>query len=125
MPTPRNEAIRNTALLRNRILTCVLAAERAVTVREVAEWPSVAETIPSGRTGISATYFQLKNLAKQGELSSFTDRGKTFYGRPSPSEHPQAAPTPIPSDLRITVDRAKRTLRFQFAGLAFTIEVVT
>ena len=120
--TSQNLALKNAALLRERIIGCVKAAPSPMTVGAIAEWPSVQEQAP-GKRGYYRVINQIGNLVKNGVFerigvpksgASYAYKGEVV-----------AKPKPSHEELVLQIDRTKKTVRFVFHGMAISIEMLS
>lgn len=120
MATDMKKALRQSALLRNRLETCLRCAPAPMTGRELYEWPSVLEVVGTSLSGYSKLSTQLKNMLSKGVVEKIGMGAATTYRWQGASL--PAKPTPLP-ELKLRVNKTNNTLTLQFAGLAITIEV--
>ena len=142
-------ALKQAALLRNRVESVLRAAPAPMTGRELADWQSIKEVIGNGASGSSGygkLSTQLQNMVHRRQLEKIGNGTTTSYkwlGAPPPrkfkhrrspvrvaSEQPDApsevteAVQKIVTDQNFTirVNKAKRTVNFGLQGLTIVIE---
>lgn len=122
MISDRNTMFKGAALLRERILNCLRAAPAPMAPKELHEWPSIAEQV--GPRGYHKVTTQITNMRARGEIERIgSGRGAAYrYVEERVIAPPQEA---TESELHLQVDRAKRTIAFRFAGMKFTVEVLS
>lgn len=120
MAMDMKKALRQAALLRNRLEGCLRAASAPMTGREIAEWPSVQEVTGLGLPGYTRLSTQLRQMVSRGQLSQIGRGQSTTYAW---CEKSPTTSTGLPPDLKLRIDRKANTLQFCFAGATITIEV--
>lgn len=122
MPTDMKKAIKQAALLRNLIESCLKAAGSPMTGRELADWPSIKEQIGTGLPGYGRFSTQLQQLVKRGFVDKIGGGMSTTYAWAATRPQAEVPAAHLP-ELRIKVNKAAHSLSFLFEGLSITIEV--
>ena len=123
--TDMRKALKQAALLRNRLETCLQAAAAPMTGRELADWPSIVEVTGTGLSGYGKLSVQLQQLVKKGYVDKIGKGTLTTYAwrqKRLAAAEPVPAPTLLP-ELRLRVNKSNHSLSFVFEGLSITIEV--
>lgn len=125
MPSDMRKAIKQAALLRNLIETCLQAAANPMTGRELFEWPSIKEQIGTNPSAYSRLSGQLVRLIKEGKISKIGQGMSTTYAwnrerTEAPKREVAAAP-----ELHLCINRAEHSLSFVFEGLRIKIEIAS
>lgn len=121
--TDMTKALRNAALLRNLMETCLKAAPGPMTGRELADWPSIQEHTGTGLQGYSRLSTQLQNMVAKGTVEHIGKGVTSTYRWVGKAAAPKAAPAVVLPELKLRINKAHNTLTLQFAGLQITIEV--
>jgi hypothetical protein len=123
----RKKAIREAALLRNLLTTCVTAASDPMTGKEIFDWPSIKEYVGSNTNAYSRMSTQLQRLVKE---KTFVQLGKGFnttYTLSRPTNRippPDKASIKALPELHVRINKVEHSIRFVFEGLAITLEVL-
>ena len=116
----RNTMLKDAALLRERMLSCLKAAPAPMSPKELFEWPSIAEQV--GPRGYHKVSTQITNMRERNEIERIGNGRSAVYRYVGEQKTAAAADT---NELHLQVDRARRAIAFKFAGLKFTIEVIS
>lgn len=120
--TDMRKALREAALLRNLIETCLKAAPSPMGGRELADWPSISQQTGGGKRGYDKTLAQVRNLIKEGKVEKFGGGTSTEYSW-NRKFVAQAADASLPPGLHIQFSKSKQSLRFTLGGVSITVEV--
>jgi len=113
-------AFAQAALLRNRLESCLRAAGGPMQARECLAIAGVAE-ISKDYAKVAA---QLGNMVKQGIAVRIGAGNQTAYAINKNYVPPKAKGSLVgDADLRLKVNRADKTISFQFQGMNITIEI--
>jgi hypothetical protein len=115
------KALREAALLRNKIETCLKAAAAPMTGREVAAYSGIPELIGKAEWAYGKVSAQLTNMYKKKLIERIGSGAAVTY-RWIPTVVKVEAKSQVP-ELHLRVDKANRTISLQFEGLNITIEV--
>jgi hypothetical protein len=117
-----NKALRDAALLRNLMETCLKASAAPMTGRELADWPSIAEHIGTGLSGYGKLSNQLSNMVAKGLVDKIGQGPITTYAwsNKQPTLKLQAVVLP---ELHLRLNRKAHSISFKFEGWLFTIDV--
>jgi hypothetical protein len=122
MPTDMRKALKQAALLRNLIETCLRASPAPMTGGELFEWPSIKEQIGVNTAAYSRLSTQLQKLVKERQVAKIGKGSNTTYAWITERSSKESTPSAL-TELNIRVNKAQRTISLTFEGLHITIGV--
>jgi len=115
------KALKQAAVLRNLIETCLRASASPMTGHELFTWPSITENVGTNLAAYSRLSTQVQRLVKERQVEKIGKGTNTTYAWIT-----KRAAAPVPSglaELNIRVSKANHTVSLTFEGLHITIGV--
>ena len=101
------KAIKQAAVLRNLIETCLKASTDPMTGRELFDWPSISEQVGKALSGYSRFSSQLSSMVKKGSVERLGKGTNTTYfwkGEKAIAKPRTVAPVALP-ELKIRINK--------------------
>lgn len=117
------KALKQAAVLRNLIETCLRASASPMTGHELFTWPSITENVGTNLAAYSRLSTQVQRLVKERQVEKIGKGTNTTYAWITKRA---TAAEPVPSglaELNIRVSKANHTVSLTFEGLHITIGV--
>lgn len=128
------KAFREAALLRNRLEGCLKASANRMALRELVDWPSVAEVAGTGPKASSRVGYLIANMVKEGKVDRVGRSHATTYSWIGGNGQQQQAGTttmslpatspPELTSLHVQVNRAANKISFTLANMRITLEII-
>ena len=115
------KALKQAAVLRNLIETCLRASASPMTGNELFTWPSIMENVGTNLAAYSRLSAQMQRLVKERQVEKIGKGTSTTYAWVT-----KRTTAPVPSslaELNIRVSKANHTVSLTFEGLHITIGV--
>ena len=115
------KALKQAAVLRNLIETCLRASASPMTGNELFTWPSIMENVGTNLAAYSRMSTQVQRLVKERQVEKIGKGTSTTYAWVT-----KRTTAPVPSslaELNIRVSKANHTVSLTFEGLHITIGV--
>ena len=116
------KALKQAAVLRNLIETCLRASASPMTGNELFTWPSIMENVGTNLAAYSRLSAQMQRLVKERQVEKIGKGTSTTYAWVTKRTAAEPVLNSL-TELNIRVSKANHTVSLTFEGLHITIGV--